>query len=197
MPPSNFLDLTGKLFGRLTVLQRGPNGPNWRARWHCQCVCGNVVLVYGAHLKNGNTQSCGCLQQERVREVATSHGLTDTPEYGVWCTMKARCTNPNTAKYPLYGGRGIHVAWPSFEAFIQDMGPRPSPKHTIERLNTDGPYSRENCVWATQEVQQNNRRNNHRIVYQGQSFTLAQLARLLGIHHQTLADRLAMSEPIE
>ena len=103
------IDLTGKRFGHLTVMGQAAPSPSGKVRWRYLCDCGNYVDVFGANLKRGTTQSCGCYQREFLSKTKTVHGQRRTKLYGVWCSMKARCYNPNQKAYPLYGGRGITV----------------------------------------------------------------------------------------
>lgn len=113
------------------------------------------------------------------------------PEYTIWRAMKSRCQNPKTAHYEQYGGRGIRVCmpWNSFEQFLKDMGPRPSPQHTIDRINNNRGYNKKNCRWATMKEQQNNRRNNVRVEIEGEVKTLSQWCEIYGIHISTVHKR--------
>ena len=153
-------DLTGQAFGLLTVLERAPNTAQSRqAHWLCVCACGKETVVNGSSLRRGRTRSCGC---GRIR-----HGLAGkTPEYHVWEGIKQRCLNPNHARYEYWGGRGVTVCqrWAeSFEAFYADMCPRPSPGHSIDRVDNDGNYEPGNCRWATASQQQRNRRDRRHL----------------------------------
>jgi hypothetical protein len=186
-----FIDLTGHTFARLVVLYRAPKRRNTTgARWICHCTCGTITTVDSRKLRRGHTTSCGCWNLERRFTRRMTHGLSSTPEYAVFRAMIERCRNPNNAGYRLYGARGIRVEWSSFPEFLHDMGKRPSPKHSIERVNNDGNYSKENCVWALPDQQHNNKRSNRRVMHNGESYTVAQLARHLGMSDGGLRKRL-------
>lgn len=162
-----FHDITGQQFGRLTAVKRLPfKRPH--SVWLCRCECGRTKKVALASLRRGLTRSCGCLYREvfAVQNNNFRHGASTrermTPEYVSWFSMKARCYNPNAANYHLYGGRGIKICerWrSSFTNFLEDMGPKPTPSHSIDRINNDSNYEPANCKWSTSKEQAANRRN--------------------------------------
>jgi len=159
-------DIKGNKFGRLVVLSFAGYSDHKRPRpqWLCKCDCGETVTVVGAHLKNGNTASCGCLRKEIAKKSATKHGRKASRTYQIWQGMKARTTNPNNSHYHIYGGRGIEVCerwFNSFEAFLADMGEAPDGM-SIDRIDNDGHYEPSNCSWASPEQQS---RNNSRNVW--------------------------------
>lgn len=180
-------DITGQEFGRLTAVEQAGLDKKQRALWLCRCECGNELIVSGYNLRNGHTQSCGCLQKELARKLNTTHGMSLSPEYGVWSGMLKRCENPKAPSYKRYGGRGIAVCaeWHSFENFYRDMGPRPK-GHSIDRIDTNKGYEPGNCRWATATEQQNNRRNNIKLQLLDTDGTLAGISREMGINYNSL-----------
>jgi hypothetical protein len=160
--------LTGLRFGRLIVIRRQGLLTTGKAGWLCQCDCGNKKITTTAHLISLNTQSCGCLPNGRK-----THGLSKLPEYRAWSAMKDRCDNSNHRYFQDYGGRGIKVCehWKSFENFLLDIGERPSPKHSLDRIDVNGDYEPKNCRWTTSLEQTRNRRPFGRI----ESFSNEQL----------------------
>lgn len=165
---SKALDLKGRRFGRLTVLERAENDKYKNSRWVCECDCGAVKTLYGKDLKNGSARSCGCYRKEVLLEGRThahtyTHNMSNSRLYNVYRTMRQRCFNTNNPSYKNYGGRGVTVCgeWSRFEVF-RDWALSNGYKEdlTIERINVNGNYCPENCTWISIEDQQRNRRNN-------------------------------------
>ena len=187
---SKMIDISGKKFGRWTVIQKDKSDKAGIAVWLCRCDCGKESLISGNSLRSGNSISCGCFRKENPNH--KTHGQSETKVYLVWRSMIARCYNKNVIAYKDYGGRGISVCdkWrDSFENFISDMG-LPPPKHTIERKNNNGNYEPENCLWASYKVQANNRRGNRIIVINGISKTMSQWSEEYGVKVGTIWSRL-------
>lgn len=204
-------DFTPETFGRLTtigpkfLLPIGLKGKH-KAFQVCACECGNTIVVATNAIKSHHTKSCKCLHIEKARtqgKLNIKHGLSKTAEYRQYKWMKNRCNNPNNRAYPDYGGRGIkvHPDWDNtdygFLNFLADMGPRPSPKHEIERKDVNGNYCPENCCWATRKEQCRNKRNNHNIKYNGKSQCISAWSEEIGVASSTLRYRLKSGWSVE
>lgn len=168
----------GQKFGHWIVLSRLPDGKSRQSRWLCKCICNKKKSVFGSCLRCGGSKSCGC----KANHGNFTHGRCGTPEWIAWQHILQRCLNPNDAGFHHYGGRGIKVCkrWLRFENFFADMGKRPSPKHTIDRINNNGDYKLSNCRWATMKEQMNNTRGNRILTFNGKSQNTTQWANELG-----------------
>lgn len=196
-------DLTGQKFGRLTVLCREEDNHilGRTYKWWCVCDCSpdKKILVDGSALRRGATKSCGCWSRDAVIERNTIHGMTNTRIYSIWENMKARCTKPNCTAYPNYGGRGIKVCerWLVFNNFKEDMyelylkhveeyGEKQT---TLDRIDSNGNYCKENCRWATYSEQAKNTRCRT-LTYNGETHSIREWSEITGISIQTIYDRL-------
>lgn len=187
----NFKDLTGQRFGKWTVTSRA-NVHRKSAYWNCVCDCGNHSVVYGSDLRTGRSTRC-------VACGNASHGMSKTPEYKIWLGIRTRCECPTATGYQWYGaiGRTVSDEWKSFETFYHDMGQRPSPRHSIERVNNSLGYSKSNCIWATRPEQMRNMGRNHMITFEGRTQCLQAWADELGINKSTLRKRLKRGWSLE
>lgn len=192
------LDLAGKRFGRWTALRKVSSKKcGWK--WECQCDCGAVGTTSGYSLVHGKSLSCGCLRTEQVVARSQTHGqsprIGETAEYRCWCGIIKRCENPNEQGFPLYGGRGIRVCqrWrESFAVFFEDMGPKPSTTHQLDRYpDMNGDYEPNNCRWATPIQNARNKRNNRLITAFGQTLTEAEWCEKTGMKAACLCNRFA------
>lgn len=198
-------DLTGCKFGRWYVVGKAPpklrkNGKQ-RSMWAVKCDCGKERIVAPSDLTLGKSQSCGCLKREMTSARHTTHGATrghkKSPEYRAWLGMLSRCRYPHHFKD--HAGRGITVcgAWRDFTVFRNDMGNRPSSRHSIDRIDNSKGYSPQNCRWATRREQNRNKRNNRLLTHDGKTMCLQTWSETLGIHRATLADRLRRGWPVD
>lgn len=195
------LEIRGKRFGKLVAIT--PAGIN-RSRlvlWKCVCDCGQEIIVTGANLASGNSKSCGCARSASLRLRNTTHGKSRRyrSTYTTWRAMITRCTNPKIKCWKHYGGRGITVCdrWlNSFDNFLDDMGEKP-PGMTIDRIDSDKGYCKDNCRWATQAEQTRNRRSVLKITWNGKTQIAAEWADELGIPRDALYYRLRSGWTVE
>jgi hypothetical protein len=187
----------GDIFNQFTILHE-VGSLRGRRRFFCRCSCGTEKIVRLDCLRYGRTKTCGCSH--------VTHGMSDgsIPEYKIWGAMKGRCNNPEDLSYQNYGARGVKVCkrWNDFSAFLEDMGNRPTEKHTIDRIDNNGSYTcgkcpecKErnqplNCRWATRTVQARNKRSTRTLVFNGEERAVAEWAEIYGIEYTTLWARL-------
>lgn len=188
---SKALELTGKRYGKLNVLQRVENGKDGRSKWLCQCDCGNTSVVIGKNLKTGMSTSCGC---NHLNKQFITHNKSNTRLYSIWSNMKSRCLNSKNSAYHNYGLRGINICdeWiVDFESFYQwSIQNGYSNNLTLDRKNNDLGYNPANCRWTDYKTQANNTRTNHKVTIDGKVYTLSQLSDFTGIRQCTLWQRL-------
>lgn len=186
-------NLRGHTFGKLLVIDYA--GKTYRHMWKCLCACGKEKVICGSNLSRRKTTSCGCVQKSRTSVANLKHGASHSGDitYASWKSMNRRCTNPNTMLFSQWGGRGITVCdrWKtSFEHFVLDLGPRPSPSHSIDRIDNDKGYFPGNCRWATKTEQARNTKRNRLIEYNGETKCLAEWADIFGIKSSVIKDRI-------
>ena len=197
-----YLDMTGKVFGRLTVkAYGGSRGSAKHAAWYCDCTCGTTdVIVRGAYLRQGRIVSCGCRAEEtkypRVSEIPSE--MKKTRWYSIWCGMRTRCKNENNKKAHLYAKKGIRVCerWNDPMAFLEDMG-QPPPRASIDRIDGNKGYEPDNCRWATSKQQANNCASNLKLSFSGETKNLSEWAASAGIKANTLGYRIRRGWGIE
>lgn len=185
----------GLKFNMLTTIKKLENN-----YWLFLCDCGNTKKIKGSSVTTGHTKSCGCIKKEKIAESTTTHNLSKTKEYAVWCSIKSRCYNLKNKFYFNYGGRGIKMSieWKnSFEIFLKDMGKRPIDKHSIDRINNDGDYCKENCRWSTRVEQQNNTRKTVKIEYNNKIKSLKDWCRELNIPYKRVESRIKLGWSIK
>ena len=193
-----FKNLCGQRFDRLVVvLYAGKQKRNHC--WKCRCDCGKEKIVAGCNLTSGNSKSCGCLKSKALKERLTIHGKSKTVEYQIWHSMWDRCRKGNDRKFKDYAGRGISVCerWKDFEAFLADMGPRPSDKHSLDRENNSKGYSPDNCRWATAKQQSRNTRYNRMLTCWGRTQCMAAWEEELGLSRGLIHARLKYGWSVE
>ncbi len=179
-------DLTGKKYGRYQIItESNRDSKDGTIFWVCLCECGNIKEVSGRNLKSGSTLSCGCYSKDNRKKFSTTHGMSDTRIYIIWCSLKRRCFYKNAAYYQNYGGRGITVCnewrhnfmnfynWAIFNGYEEHL--------TIERVNNDGNYEPSNCTWIPLSEQSKNRRNSINVTNDGETHCISEWARIIGI----------------
>lgn len=198
-------NLVGERFGRLTVTAQAPPQLN-QSCWFVKCDCGSAKIVRQCHLIGGRIRSCGCLVGETARKTFTTHGGTKSPVFSNWKEMLSRCYNHNNIGYHNYGGRGIRVCEflrSSPLNLMASIGEKPTPSHTIERIDVNGHYAcgicseclrlglKRNVTWATRKQQSRNRRDNRRITIDGETKCISEWSEQTGIPFSTICYRLS------
>lgn len=200
-------DLTGIRYGRLTVVRRVENAKGGSSRWLCRCDCGEERIHTAGTLNYGVVLSCGCLGKEARLRSNMSHGGSKTKLYRVWNSMKDRCFRETCSGFKHYGGRGISVCaeWLDYQTF-HDWAMSSGYKEglSIDRIDVNGNYAPSNCRWVSKKVQANNTTANRVLCHNGESHTMSEWSKILGIGYSTLAKRLqdgwsverAFTEPV-
>lgn len=204
----SLINLTGKSFGRLTVVGRSEAQRSSGALWLCACVCGGTAVADSLKLRSGHTTSCGCYRKEVLSKLTHGQSKAKTRTYRTWKEMRQRCMNPSNDKWKWYGGRGIKICatWNTFEAFWADMGDRPEGK-TLDRIDSDGDYELANCRWATPAEQATTNRGVKRkgatpanrmpdgavesfIAMRNEGKSLTKISELTGYHGGTISRKI-------
>ena len=187
------IDLIGRKFERLTVVEKCDHKQGKEIVWKCLCDCGEYTHAIGGNLKKGNVKSCGCLLKEYPKLHYTKQLKHDNERaYRIWTGIKTRCNNRNRPRYNDYGGRGITICekWSTFDGFWEDMHEDYSDKLTIDRIDNNGNYEKSNCKWSTKLEQANNKRNSILITYKGEVDTLPNLCRKYNINPRVVYQRI-------
>ena len=188
----NKIDLTNKRFERLLVIKEAGRNKQGNVIWKCKCDCGNYTYVVGSRLRNGHTKSCGCYMRDINANRIRTHNLSRTRFYRIWKNIKQRCENIKNPRFYDYGGRDIKCEWCSFNNYMNDMYESyldhvkkfGEENTTIDRINGDGNYCKDNCRWATRKEQQNNTRRNHYVLVNGEILTASQISEKYDIKQQ-------------
>lgn len=200
-----FIDLTGKRYGRLVVIERAKNKGS-KTAWLCKCDCGNEKIVSGDKLKTGNTKSCGCLNKELTIRRSSTHKMTNTRLYRLWLGIKKRCYNKNQPEYKNYGAKGIKMcdewkndfisfcSWSYEHGFDEKLSRW---ECSIDRIDTLKDYSPQNCRWVDIHKQANNKTNNHLLTFQNSTLTLTQWSKKIKISQSTIRHRLKRGWSVE
>jgi len=199
-------ELAGQIFGGLTVIKLAYIKDH-KSNWECKCVCGKIVIKNNNNITRGFLQSCGCLMKEYMKKSSTTNGLSRTRFSNIHQSIKKRCNYSKEKTYKNYGGRGItyQLSWGKIENFKEDMYQsylehveKYGEKQTsIDRIDVNGNYTKENCRWQTLVEQQNNKRNNHIIEYKGEKMTITEMARKYNVERSLFNGRLRIGWSIE
>lgn len=190
-----YANLTGQLFGTVKVLSFAGRSRHKHIQWNCRCACGHTFITTTYKLRGSGSrkpqQFCTKCSRQVLLKRLTIHGGTGTTEYNIYRLAKRRCENDRDPYYPRYGGRGIEFRFTSFRQFLEELGPRPSLKFSLNRINNDGHYEPGNVEWATATEQARNRSTNRLISANGKHLLAAQWSELTGIKITTIVQRLA------
>lgn len=195
------IDITNQRFGRLVTIKRIIPEGETKNKWFCRCDCGNECLVRTSDLRNGRTQSCGCLKRELDFQRNRTHGLSHTRLHKIWRHMKDRCLNPNSKSYKDYGGRGIVICeeWKNnFENFMEwALASGYKSNLTIERIDVNGNYEPNNCCWIPLIEQAKNRRTTHYLTFNNETHNIREWSKIIGISENAIHHRLKSGWSIE
>jgi hypothetical protein len=181
------IEMVGKKYNMLTVML-DVGYSHGQQSYLCSCDCGNKLVIAGQRIRNGQSKSCGCLARKQTSQRHKTHGLSKTPEYRAWAKIKMRCTNPNDPNFYRYGGRGVGMCdewYNSFEQFYKDLGKRPNGM-SLDRIDNNQGYSKDNCRWATPQQQAANRELSIVIDYDGKSMCLKEWSRHINRPYTTM-----------
>lgn len=197
--------IVGSMIGSVFVKQHLGSSKSRQAVYLFVCQCGKEFSKSAYLLRTQKNPSCGCLQATTMSRINVKHGNARrsgcSKEYSIWSSIKSRCENKNDKNYAIYGGRGVKMSslWSSsFAQFFADMGKKPSPAHSIDRIDVDGDYEPGNCRWATQEEQCQNKTNNVLTpeivraarIKKSEGASVKSIARFYGIHPATIAQAI-------
>ena len=188
-------DLIGKTFNNLEVIGF-EKVSNTNTHWNCKClICGSITVVSRPNLKSGNTTDCGCMRSKKISDVNKTHGQSNSSTWNSWSKMRRRLRQGDNHS-PIYGKIGMQESWNSFENFLLDMGERPEGM-TLDRIDNEKGYYKENCRWATQAQQNRNKSTNVILTFDGKSMCATDWASEIGIHRDTIRRRIKRGLPIE
>lgn len=192
MVASKYIIEPGSQIGSVIFLEKSSKVPGKPRQDIFQCKCGKTFLATLSNVNSGRTKSCGCLAQS-VRDAKRLDPSVRALKV-IWQGIRFRCENKDAKAYPSYGGRGIYLCerWQDFNNFMADLGFRPSIGHSLDRIDNDGPYSPENCRWATRVEQQNNMRRNLILMLNGEAKTASQWSKDIGISQRVLSARVKL-----
>jgi len=189
---ANTKKLHNQKFGLLTAIIPVGYAEGKSVTWLCKCECGKEKVIRGYSLTSGNSKSCGCVRLKNLIKRNTKHNMSNCPEYNAFMEMRKRCNNKNGERYSDYGGRGISIKYKDFMEFYNDVGKKPTPQHSIDRIDNDGNYEPGNCKWSTIKEQNRNSRNCVMIEFQGKTRCATEWAEEFGIKATMIRDRIKL-----